>query len=194
MKIILTLLFLSSSLCISFSQDLGYLITIDGDTINGIVELEHFEFAFSDEPDFIVYTEDDKTLRFINQLISEYAVFQTSESGRKEWVNYYAQIRNQTREFLKPYLNGKARLYADFKNAWFANQTPNELNRKNRNLIYHLALAGEEKLIPLSKDNFIEITKHKFQNCPELVEQIGNKYFEFDNIEGIVSYYNRLCQ
>ena len=194
MRVLISILFFFTFARLALSQDPGYLITTSGDTLHGNIELVSFEFAFQEEPDFVIYQEDGTMLRFLNQLISEYGLFAADPiSGRRQWVHYYAQVKGHLREFLKPYLDGRARLYADFKNAWYAKIAPDEFNRKNRALIYHLALAGEEKLITLSKDNFIEITKEKFQNCPELVKQIGDKYFEFDNIEGIVSYYNRLC-
>lgn len=178
----------------SNAQNNGFLVTIHGDTLRGIIKTINYDFAFEDQLDFEVETEDGKSLKLINQLVTEYAIQQSDPTGQVEWVHYYAQIKKYTREFLVPYMNGRARLYADFKSAFYTGQVPTQENHRNRNLVYYLALAGEEQLVLLSKNNFIDITKAKFQNCPELVKQIGNKYFQFNDIEGIVTYYNRLCR
>ena len=194
MRLLFFFAILISCPCTLFTQSNGYLITIKGDTLNGIITPISFNFGFEDQIDFEITMEDGTNLKFINQLVAEYAIQELGPSGQMEWVHYYAQIKRYTREFLIPYMDGRARLYADFKSAFFASQVPTQENHRNRNLVYYLAMAGEEKLIPLSKDNFEEVTKQKFQNCPELVNQIGDKFFQFDNIEGIVTYYNRLCQ
>ena len=98
---------------------------------------------------------------------------------------------------IKPRVDGHVQLFVASPHQW--QKHPKNAKRyiqkhHLRKTLFFYSLPSSKKLTAINSFNYKEKLKEIMADCPNLINQLGQKHFRFRNIESIFAYYNRLCE
>ena len=179
----------------------GYLVTLEGDTVSGTIQLVNGIYG-PGQIDYFMVDPGTSERSLPAKEIAAYTLVET-DNNRQIKKSYYAQKLppNNIRVFLEPRQDGKAQLYLlpdlevvrqpkDLNTIIFDSESANA----PKGSAYYFSSPKTEFLLRLDEDNYEAALKQMLRDCPELNDQIGKKKFRFKNLENIITFYNESCE
>lgn len=161
---------------INFQKRLSdYVITINNDTIFGIIEnpkIGKMKLIDSDNQKVTIDNKTVKSYRFHNQIYENRVKSKVAINDNKE-------------AFLKLIYNRKVKLY-EYK---FENQTHNTSNIKSPSNLFYFIEKNDE-LVMINQLNYRKKLVNLFSDNTSLANKILNKEYDFENLYLIVKYYS----
>ncbi len=166
----------------------------DGTVMNGFGRIK------IDETILFKKTEDSEKEVFDYKTVKKLTIY--SDESKQEYEYKIVQGSGgvgsiKLIEFLKV---GKVNLYQDYASGmtYGPNMTGGYGFTSYSKTTYYISESGSDTVTNLRIGNtyskrFKKIAKKYFNNCPDLLEKINNKYFKRYGIESVIEYYNINC-
>lgn len=188
------------NLGISQKNRSGFLVTVEGDTLSGVIRMANGTRSSGQIGAFVIAQPDGTEKTIETKKVAQYTTGQDTETGEKNNQYFYAKKwpHNGLRVFVHPEINGKAQLFflPDPEKTEFKN--PNKIvfvggTEEVKADAYFISFPNTELIVRLKSENYEIALKQFLRDCPDVTAQIGKKKFRFRDLRNIIGYYNESC-